>query len=42
VNSTLGLFGWVAKSRIGLPQVYPAWNLIGLVLSFLVLFALSW
>jgi hydrogenase-4 component B len=42
VNNTLGLFGWLAKSRVGLPQVYPAWNLIGLVLSFLVLFALSW
>jgi hydrogenase-4 component B len=42
VNGTLGLFGWLAKSRVGLPQVYPAWNLIGLVLSFLVLFAFSW
>lgn len=28
----------VAQSRVGLPQVYPAWNLIGLALAFVFLF----
>ncbi len=40
VAGTVGLFRWFAKSRVGLPQVYPAWNLIGLALSFVVLFIL--
>ncbi len=30
----------LAGSRIGLPQVYPAWNLIGLALSFIFLLLL--
>ncbi len=30
----------VADSRVGLPQVYPAWNLIGLALSFVILWLL--
>jgi hydrogenase-4 component B len=28
----------VARSRVGLPQIYPAWNLIGLALAFIFLF----
>jgi hypothetical protein len=28
----------LAASRVGLPQVYPAWNLIGLAIAFLFLF----
>ena len=30
----------VAGSRVGLPQVYPAWMLIGLALSFVILWLL--
>ena len=30
----------LAGSRIGLPQIYPAWNLIGLALSFIFLLLL--
>ena len=30
----------LAGSRVGLPQVYPAWNLIGLALSFVILWLL--
>ena len=40
VRGTVGLFRWFARSRVGLPQVYPAWNLIGLAVSFVVLFIL--
>jgi hydrogenase-4 component B len=42
VNSLLRAFRWLAASRAGLPQVYPAWNLIGLALSLLVLFLIWW
>jgi hydrogenase-4 component B len=40
VTGLLSAFRWLSASKVGLPQVYPAWNLIGLVLSFLVLFLL--
>ena len=30
----------LSRSRVGLPQVYPAWNLIGLALAFIVLLLL--
>jgi hydrogenase-4 component B len=30
----------LARSRIGLPQIYPAWNLIGLALSYIFLLLL--
>ena len=39
-RGTVRLFRWFSGSRVGLPQVYPAWNLIGLALSFVVLFFL--
>ena len=42
VSSVLRAFRWLAASRAGLPQVYPAWNLIGLVLSLVILFLLWW
>jgi hydrogenase-4 component B len=41
VKGMLGLFRWIARSRAGLPQVYPAWTLIGLTASFVLLFVLS-
>lgn len=40
VSGLLSAFRWLSASKVGLPAVYPAWNLIGLVLSFLVLFLL--
>ncbi len=40
VSGLLSAFRWLSASKVGLPQVYPAWNLIGLVLSFVVLFLL--
>lgn len=40
VSGLLSAFRWLSASQVGLPHVYPAWNLIGLVLSFVVLFLL--
>ena len=40
VAGMLSVMKRLAGSRIGLPQVYPAWNLIGLALSFIFLFLL--
>lgn len=39
-DRTVALFRWFARSRVGFPQVYPAWLLIGLGASFLCLFLL--
>ncbi|MBP1633838.1 MAG: dehydrogenase (quinone) [Acidobacteria bacterium] len=41
VAGLLSSFRWLSASKAGLPQVYPAWNLIGLALSFVVLLLLS-
>ncbi|MGA9753151.1 MAG: proton-conducting transporter membrane subunit [Acidobacteriota bacterium] len=41
-SGTVGLFRWFARSGVGLPQIYPAWNLIGLAAAFVVLFLLWW
>jgi hypothetical protein len=40
VAGMLSVMKRLAGSRIGLPQVYPAWNLIGLALAFIFLFLL--
>jgi len=40
IAAFLSMLGRLARSRVGLPQVYPAWNLIGLVLAFVVLLLL--
>jgi hydrogenase-4 component B len=40
VRGLLAFGRWAARSRIGLPQVYPAWTLIGLALS--LVFLLLW
>jgi hydrogenase-4 component B len=42
VERTQQLFGWLARSKVGLPQVYPAWNLIGLAGSFVFVMLLWW
>jgi hydrogenase-4 component B len=42
VNWILNTFRRVSASRVGFPQVYPAWNLIGLAVSFVILFLLWW
>ncbi len=42
VNWILNTFRRLSVSRAGFPQVYPAWNLIGLALSFVILFLLWW
>jgi len=42
VTWLLNTFRRLAASRAGFPQVYPAWNLIGLALSFVILFLLWW
>jgi hydrogenase-4 component B len=38
VAGMLSVLKRLAASRVGLPQVYPAWNLIGLALAFVLLF----
>jgi hydrogenase-4 component B len=38
VAGMLSVFRRLAASRVGLPQIYPAWNLIGLALAFVFLF----
>jgi hydrogenase-4 component B len=38
VAGMLSALGRLAASRVGLPQIYPAWNLIGLALAFIFLF----
>ncbi len=40
VGGMVGLFRWFSASRVGMPQVYPAWLLIGLAAAFLCLFIL--
>jgi len=42
VNWILNTFRRLSASKAGFPQVYPAWNLIGLALSFVILFLLWW
>jgi hypothetical protein len=40
VNALLSGLRKLSTSKAGLPQVYPAWNLIGLALSFIFLLLL--
>jgi hypothetical protein len=40
VEWLLRLFRKLSASKVGLPQIYPAWNLIGLALAFIFLLLL--
>jgi hydrogenase-4 component B len=42
LEKSLAIFRWFTTTRLGLPQVYPAWNLIGLAGSFVIVIVVWW